>query len=72
VYDVVEVDDEDIVSIADLKPVSRCPKCKSTRLVGSAIPETSSSFIGAALYALTQTCIMCRWSRTSENVKLGV
>ena len=70
-FDILE-DEEDVISIADVKPRRRCPRCASLALQSSTEAETSSSFIGAALYALTQTCIMCGWSKTYENVKLGV
>lgn len=71
-FDVLEVDEEEIISIADVQPRKRCPKCNSRRLKTSTVPETDNSYLGAALYALTQTCIMCGWDKTYFNVKLGV
>jgi RNase P subunit RPR2 len=71
-YDILEADEERVISIADVRPRRRCPKCASLALRPEATPITETSFIGASLYDLTQTCMMCGWSRTFENVKLGV
>lgn len=62
---------EQLVRLSSLKPLARCP-LDGSLLRPETIQQAERSANGTTLWTLSQRCMMCGWSQSASNVKMGV
>ncbi len=55
----------DVIKLSSVTATLRCPTC-------STLVRKRWATEDGTLWEMSEVCIMCGWSRTTENVKIGV
>lgn len=61
----------ELTRLSDITVHGRCPKCGRSSLARNTVQQTEVASNHASLWTLSQSCIVCGWETTHENVKLG-
>lgn len=60
-----------VIPISQVVSHTRCPSCSNRNISRTSSP-IGVDLEGATLWEVTESCMMCEWSSSTADVKVGV